>query len=424
VGQEIVYCFKCSSRIVGADSGKGVAYSIGDRVACAACASAMLTHLPPQEREDLLARMLKETKSKTRAVSKRTPSRGTEIIPPPPQAPPSKTPVIAAVVGIAVLVMVLVVAMSGNSPPKVPDPAPTPPQPRVERTAPEPPKPRENFDAELARIDDSIAGVSRQEGYKEALEYLASARKRHDAPEWTLPIDRRLGKTNDEIQALYASLENKALEARRRGSEVEVKEICDRVGRWSLPERSTALRKSIDAVAPGIFKQGADGIVCIEAEHFSDRKDESGHSWTFVKQPPGFEGDGAMQGLPNDGTLFTTDYAAKSPRLDFRIEFVKSGPHYVWVRAAADADSDNSFHCGLDGEPVKTLGQMAYPATKKWVWTNKQNDGKNATFTVAAPGVHTFSFWVREDGAFIDRFILTTDPKWGPKGNGPPQSPR
>jgi len=38
--------------------------------------------------------------------------------------------------------------------------------------------------------------------------------------------------------------------------------------------------------------------------------------------------------------------------------------------------------------------------------------------------MHTIQLWIREDGAMIDRFVITSDPKWGPKGNGPAESPR
>ena len=131
-----------------------------------------------------------------------------------------------------------------------------------------------------------------------------------------------------------------------------------------------------------------------------------------------------MAGLPNDGTQFMADYAAKSPRMDYRREFVKTGLHYLWARASVETDADNSVHAGLDGEPVHSLGHVAYSATNKWVWTNKQKDGKTVAVTIATPGLHTIQLWIREDGAVIDRFVLTSDPKWGPKGNGPPESPR
>jgi hypothetical protein len=425
MGQGIVYCFKCSSRIVGADSDKGVGYTIGDRIACAECASTMLPTLPQDQREDLLARMSKTTSAKSHAPTRRTPSRGTEAVPP-SRPEPTKTPLIVAGVVGGVVLLLLFVVLSRNDPPRLPDPVPQERRAELPRPVPvEAPKPKESFDAELARIDDSIAGVMRQEGFKEALDYLASARKRHDAPEWTLAIDRRLGKTNDDIQALFTTLQTKAVDARRRGSEPEVKAIVDQVARWNLPDRAATLKKTLEATVVSVaFKQGADGIVCIEAEHFAGRTEAGGHAWTPTQEPAGFQGEGAMSATPNDGGLFKTDYAAKSPKLEYRIEFARAGPHFLWVRAAADTDADNSVHAGLDGDPLPSLCGIAWSATKKWVWANKRTDGKLATFTVAAPGIHTFQLWVREDGAAIDRFVITSDPKWTPKGNGPAESPR
>jgi len=316
--------------------------------------------------------------------------------------------------------------LSRKESPRIPEPDPRERRAELPRQVPvELPKPKESFDAELARIDDSIAGVLRQEGFKEALDYLASARKRHDAPEWTLAIDRRLGKTNDEIQALFASLQNKATDARRRGSESDVKAIVDQVVRWNLPDRAATLRKfpgddgrrcrlqagrRRHGLHRGGALRGADGG---ERAHL-----ESGEGTC------GLRGRGAMSGLPNDGTLFMADVASKSPKLEYRIAFARTGPHFLWVRAAADADSDNSVHAGLDGEALPSLGSVGWSPTKKWVWSNKRMDGKPATFTLATAGMHTIQLWIREDGAMIDRFVITSDPKWGPKGNGPAESPR
>src|SRR4051812_6507902 len=119
MGQGIVYCFKCSSRIVGADSDKGIAFPIGDRIACADCASALLPTLPQDQREDLLARMSKTAPLKSRAPTRRTPGRGTEAVTTPPSTP-TKTPLLlAAGIGGVVVVLLMVVLSRG-------DPHPTP----------------------------------------------------------------------------------------------------------------------------------------------------------------------------------------------------------------------------------------------------------------------------------------------------------
>src|SRR5436190_17718706 len=64
MGQEIVYCFKCQSRIVGSDFAKGAAYEVGNNVCCSKCATELLNTLPPKDRENLLAQMFKATQER------------------------------------------------------------------------------------------------------------------------------------------------------------------------------------------------------------------------------------------------------------------------------------------------------------------------------------------------------------------------
>jgi hypothetical protein len=45
-----------------------------------------------------------------------------------------------------------------------------------------------------------------------------------------------------------------------------------------------------------------------------------------------------------------------------------------------------------------------------------------AQITVDAAGQHTLNVWMREDGARLDRLILTTDPNYTPTDNGPAES--
>ena len=97
---------------------------------------------------------------------------------------------------------------------------------------------------------------------------------------------------------------------------------------------------------------GPDGIVSMEAEHYHNKVDGSGTwagvAWTLVTAPAGYSGDGAMQALP-DGTTPAAPPGADAPRLDFNIDFVKTGTHYVWIRGYAPNDNGDSCHLGLDG---------------------------------------------------------------------------
>src|SRR5690349_11144870 len=64
MGQEILYCYKCQTRIVGSDFGKGAAYQVGNNVCCSKCAAELLNTLPPKDRENLIAQMFKATQER------------------------------------------------------------------------------------------------------------------------------------------------------------------------------------------------------------------------------------------------------------------------------------------------------------------------------------------------------------------------
>ena len=39
MGQEILYCYKCQTKIVGADFSGGKAFQVGNHVSCSSCAA-------------------------------------------------------------------------------------------------------------------------------------------------------------------------------------------------------------------------------------------------------------------------------------------------------------------------------------------------------------------------------------------------
>ncbi|MHC4434708.1 MAG: hypothetical protein ACYTBS_22945, partial [Planctomycetota bacterium] len=70
---------------------------------------------------------------------------------------------------------------------------------------------------------------------------------------------------------------------------------------------------------------GPDGIVSIEAEDFDENLPEGIHTWEFTTAITGFSGDGYMRAVPDGG-------GGGNPRLNYEVNFVKTGIHYVWVR--------------------------------------------------------------------------------------------
>ncbi len=111
------------------------------------------------------------------------------------------------------------------------------------------------------------------------------------------------------------------------------------------------LSLTTSAVTADPFQQdpGPDGIVSMEAENFDENIPNPPHDWIFVTEPAGFSGDGAMQSTPVDplgGAGNDTGYVDNSPRLDYEVNFVKAGTHYIWIRGYGQDGNSDSCHAG------------------------------------------------------------------------------
>ncbi|MFH2066101.1 MAG: tandem-95 repeat protein [Pseudomonadota bacterium] len=180
----------------------------------------------------------------------------------------------------------------------------------------------------------------------------------------------------------------------------------------------------IDGSSPPAFQQdtGADGLVSIEAENYDDNVPVGSHSWNFVT-PSGYSGTGAMQALPNNGTNINSGYTSTACRLDYAVNFVKTGIHYIWLRGQGAADVDDSLHVGLDGSAVTSSDRITL-FNSIWTWSQDTMDGVVATINVATPGVHTINVWMREDGMVLDKLLLSNNAGYVPTGTGPAESAR
>ena len=114
------------------------------------------------------------------------------------------------------------------------------------------------------------------------------------------------------------------------------------------------------------FQQDSTGLVVAEAENFHTNTPQNNHNWLSVSLS-GFSGTGAMQALPNDGTRLKTNYVGNSPRLDFHIDFITSGLHYVWVRGAGYGGGSNSVHAGLDNQEVPSSANISFSKNKTYL---------------------------------------------------------
>ncbi|MDT8301020.1 MAG: LamG-like jellyroll fold domain-containing protein [Sedimentisphaerales bacterium] len=182
-------------------------------------------------------------------------------------------------------------------------------------------------------------------------------------------------------------------------------------------------QEEIVELVGGVFQQdeGSDGIVSMEAEHYTNNAPKGGHQWTLVTSPGGYSDEGAMEATPDSGTNQDTDYAAYSPRLDFLVNFVKTGTHYVWVRGYGKDGAGDSCHAGLDGQEISTCDRVNY-YDPFYAWHSQTMDGPDATFNVTTTGIHTFNIWMCEDGFVIDKIVLTSSISYMPIGSGPAES--
>jgi len=166
---------------------------------------------------------------------------------------------------------------------------------------------------------------------------------------------------------------------------------------------------------------GADGIVSVEAEHYDEIIELSGGTFVLTGPKDGFTGVEAMEAT--GGGNANAGYLASNPRMEYEVEFVKTGTHYVWIRAWGASGNDDSCHAGLNAEENTTSDRMS-GWNASYTWSNDTMDPEPATFEVPSAGVHRLTVWQRENGLIIDKIVLTTNPDYTPTDDGPPESSR
>ncbi len=161
---------------------------------------------------------------------------------------------------------------------------------------------------------------------------------------------------------------------------------------------------------------GPDGIVSIEAENFDENVPEGDHFWEFNTEIPDFSGDGYMRAVPDGG-------GSGNPRLNYEVNFAKTGIHYVWVRGYSTSGTDDSCHVGLDNDETTSDRIQAGGGNGPWVWSINRRDNQGlAQVDVKSAGVHLLHVRMREDGWRFDKIVLTTNPDYRPTGFGPEES--
>ena len=162
---------------------------------------------------------------------------------------------------------------------------------------------------------------------------------------------------------------------------------------------------------------GPAGLVVMEAELYDAivPADVNEFEWEFDTEFDGFSRDGYMRAMPPE-TRIDSDIT-RSPRLDYDVEITQPGTQYLWARAYAPNNSQNSYHLGVNGE--LTVDRVNVDPAGEWLWLNVANNGQPGAIEVNEPGMVTINCWLRESGICIDKILLTSDPNYMPVGLGP-----
>jgi len=164
------------------------------------------------------------------------------------------------------------------------------------------------------------------------------------------------------------------------------------------------------------------GLISIEVEDFTDSTNIGEHYWDLVTDPVDYSGTGAMQALPDIGTLNNSRYFERSSRLDYAVDFVKTGTHYIWIRAYAPSTSSNILHMGINFIEERNASRIGFKnGTGQWEWIHKHStvSGMIRSFEVEGLGTQPLSLWFGADGVIADKIVITSDPDFVPTGLGP-----
>ena len=202
---------------------------------------------------------------------------------------------------------------------------------------------------------------------------------------------------------------------------------------------------------PSDYYIEAGGLLVIEAEGYHSKANTSVRDWyifpttgTPTPDPDGPHetsdtGDGQyVEALPDTRTVhedplelgtnvFETGVGA--PRMNYVVNITTPGRYYARVRGYTTGE-DDSAHLGVDNTWPSSGEDLVWSCIEvdTWIWLGNRRfpDNKcgitNEIYLDLTAGFHTIMIAMREDGAELDRFVLTTDPDYFPTGIGPAAS--
>jgi hypothetical protein len=115
--------------------------------------------------------------------------------------------------------------------------------------------------------------------------------------------------------------------------------------------------------------------------------------------------------------------APATGRATFPFTLAAAGTFKIWGRVIAPSTSDDSFWLIVDGGTPIMWNDIAPGSI--WHWASARDSGHSGQLVQLglAAGDHTLQVAYREDGAKLDRLLITSDSTFTPSGTGPPATP-
>jgi hypothetical protein len=312
MGQEIVYCCQCQTRLRASEFHSADAFVISNKPTCRTCAVRIMPTLPREMQQQLALRM-------TTPVKVVTPRRLAAVQPPVAvQPPPSHRAKLAALAAAASLVVVIGIALATPSRSKsdsavmAAPPAPVVSEPAPSRTSAPPQLPpalvrardyrrthpddllgqiklykqalwdlegsthfesarqecdtlvaerRRFLNGQLAKLDEEIRAPSENREYGIALGILRNAKTRFEDQDWPAMVDRKIGDLQRGLDDYFSAIRDQAVKARRDGDEDRVARLRDQVLRWGIDAYASQFEQSLPnardfILGPGRLKGG------------------------------------------------------------------------------------------------------------------------------------------------------------------------
>lgn len=221
-----------------------------------------------------------------------------------------------------------------------------------------------------------------------------------------------------EVEArLTVSIDWSGAETGTTDASITVSDAFGKAKVYPVEITKTSLDPAAEAAAGHKGYYEVNGVVAIEAEHYSANVSADGQYWAPV-EGLGRTGSAVMKNYPDlsaDGGTVTSDYAEKSPYLEYEVYFETTGSYTVSFyrlptlnegtnktnRTAFQLD-DGAYHLFRGNSRVDS--EYSNETWRAGVLANI--DVMETTVTVASAGWHKIRIYKSDAGAAFDRLVL------------------